>query len=103
MSNENRVDVKLSDGRTASVLYAMKGKHLRQMGRMVGANPDKFQSILAQVVVATLIDGRSLTLEELDDWDDDDIYAIIMGAQNAKEAAKGKALAPPSAASPAST
>lgn len=94
MSNAKieRYDFELPSGKKASMIMNAKGKHLRQAARQAGQNPTQYDAYAAMIAVKTLIDGQAITVEDLDDFDEDDVGILMYEATGkGKEERKKKA------------
>jgi len=61
-------------GKTAKCIEA-KGKHIREAQRLSGEESDKL--IFALIAVCTTIDGRKLTVEEVDEMHSADVFKLM--------------------------
>lgn len=78
-----RVDFKLSSGKTASMLKYPKGKDMRLAGRMASVHPtDQTWLNFCLVAQTTLIDGKEILPDHLDDMDLGDTNDLISKLQD---------------------
>jgi hypothetical protein len=67
-------EITLPSGKIASVIEA-KGKHIREAQRQSGEESDKI--IFALIAVCTTIDGKKLVVEDIDDMNSKDVFALM--------------------------
>lgn len=81
-----RYEVTLPSGRVASILARGKGKHVRHASRLAGSGASEIALTLAMIAVKCLVDGKPLTVEDVDELDDSDVWVLmgkVMGGKGA--------------------
>lgn len=63
----------LPSGKVA-VMRDFKGKHVREAQRQAGGEPDKL--LFTIIALTTEIDGKAVIMEELDEMDGMDVFAL---------------------------
>jgi hypothetical protein len=80
-----RLEVKLPSGARASVLSKGKGKHVRMAFRMAPGG-DQGALMFAMIAVKVRVNGKPLTVEDVDELDDEDVLFLlgkVMGGKGA--------------------
>lgn len=97
-ADPDRCEVTLPSGAKASILIKAKGKHVMLAHRMSN-NEGGVRFIFAMIAVKAIIDGRALTIEQIEeevcDLDVLELMAIVQGKTPGKAAAAGEASSPP--------
>jgi len=94
---EDRFEITLPSGAKAQILRHAKGKHIRMASRMAAAfgQKDDLAVDYGLIAVKALYNGKPLTIEDVDELPQADVFELLMYVNEKKRA-------PDSAASDAS-
>ncbi len=88
---DQRFELELPSGARAQVLRHGKGRHLVRAERMCppGTNIGSMTWTLAVIAVKAMVDGKSLTLEDVEDLPDLDVLALTAAVLGKEPSAPG--------------
>lgn len=72
-----RYELELPSGRKATVLKKANGRHIERASRMAGDGAGAMRLSMSMVAVKAQVDGKDLTLEDVLELEDHDVFALI--------------------------
>jgi len=87
-------------GRTATIQRRLKGRDMRLSERAAGKNASSTERAYAMLAQVLLLDGQPIVMEDLDDWDMEDINEAfralgIVPEEGEENSQWGKSQTPP--------
>ncbi len=91
-TKSGRREVKLPSGAQVSILAKLKGKHLKAARRAASAGDgiDEENVLHALIAQAAVIDGKAITMEDVDEMDLDDVLYLRAFVSGNDPSSEGK-------------
>lgn len=92
-TDPERYEVTLPSGAKAQILKHAKGKHIRLASRMAAnqKHKDDLATDFGLVAVKALYNGKPLTIEDVDELPQADVFELLMYVNEKKRASDGSA------------